>query len=75
MYNYYATSFSYHRFHMFIIMSKPLKIKILIPFTILFHINLHSYNNFFSSSEGVSKGLKHSFTILTLKNLNKILVT
>jgi hypothetical protein len=56
-------------------MSKPLKIKILIPFTILFHINLHSYNNFFSSSEGVSKGLKHSFTILTLKNLNKILVT
>ncbi len=41
---------------------KPFKIKILIPFTILFHQTLHSYNNLFLSSEGVSKGHKHSFT-------------
>jgi hypothetical protein len=30
-----------------------------IPFTILFHEALHSHNNLFLSSEGVSKGHKH----------------
>ncbi len=40
--------------------SKPLKTKISIPFTILFHETLHLYNNLFLSNEGVSKCHKHS---------------
>ncbi len=41
-------------------MLEPFKIKILIPFTIIFHETLHSYNNLCPSNEGVSKGCKHS---------------
>jgi len=42
------------------IMLKRFKIKISIPFTIIFHKILYSYNNLFSSSESVSKSLKQS---------------
>ncbi len=40
---------------------KPFKTKISIPFTNVFHETLHSYNNLFLSSEGVSKDHKHAF--------------
>jgi hypothetical protein len=43
-------------------MSKKFKTKISIPFTILFYEILRSYNNLFSSSEGISKDHKHSHT-------------
>jgi len=43
----------------YIFLMKPFKTKISIPFTILFHKILHSYQNLFISSEGVSKGHKH----------------
>ncbi len=55
-----SNSFSSFYFLCIIIMPKLFKIKISIPFTILFHKTLHSYNNLFLSSENVFKGLKHS---------------
>ncbi len=52
-----------HHFHTmdFTHINYDKKTKISIPFTIIFHETLHSYKNFFSSSENVSKGHKHSF--------------
>jgi hypothetical protein len=46
--------------HLYIIL-KRFKIKISILFSIIFHKILYSYNNLFSSSESVSKGLKQPF--------------
>ncbi len=69
IYNYYVISFSCHGFHT--IMQKIFENKISIIFTILFHKTLHSYNNLFSWSEGVFKGHKHSFILVTKMKLNK----
>ncbi len=54
-------SYSYHGFYTLSTMSKLLEAKISIPFTIIFHKTLYSYNNLFSSSEDVFKNHKQSF--------------
>jgi len=51
---------------------KPFTIKISIPFTILFHEILHSYNNLFLSSENVSKDHKHSLIYYKKKTKQEI---
>jgi hypothetical protein len=75
MCNYHATPFSYHLFHTIInfakTLPKPLKSKISIPCTIIFHEILHSYNNLVSSNDCVSKSHKIPIYVLTKLKLNK----
>jgi hypothetical protein len=68
----YITSMPHHYFTMdFTLNPKPFKIKISIPFVILFHEGLHSHNNLFLSNEGVFQRSQTCTYILTKRKLNK----
>jgi len=60
----YITNISQHSFTIDFTYTnnvKPFKIKISIPFTIIFYEILYSYNNLILSSENVFKDHKHPF--------------